>query len=72
MYKMAILKLEEMLKEFAGVKVFEDILMMFRSWCYDNIVNPITAGEVYENVVYSVIFASVCNVVGYNCNNIYK
>lgn len=51
MYKMAILKLEEMLKEFADVKAFKDILRMFNSWCYDNIANPITAGEVYENVV---------------------
>lgn len=55
MYKMAILKLEEMLKEFAGVKVFKDILMMFSSWCYENIANPITADEVYVNVVHLVI-----------------
>lgn len=55
MYKMAILKLEEMLKEFAGVKVFKDILWMFHLWCYDNIVDPITAGEVFENVIHLVI-----------------
>ena len=50
-------KLKEMLEEFAGVKVFKDILMMFRLWCYDNIANPITAGEVYADVVSLVIEA---------------
>lgn len=51
MYEMAILKLGEMLKEFADEKVFRDILMMFCDWCYANIANPITAAEVYETVV---------------------